>query len=219
MPSRPDIRELASHVREAFADADRETLLDVLTFVVKEYVVEGPPPMLVHQAEKLSDLQGTTFAQLITALQTRFDHPELAMFVVDGEQVGVRIGGVVQPLLGQRTPPAAELPRPTVGVRVVETNVAQRPAPPPAPGPARIPGAGYPEGAAQPQQAPPPARGLSVRGAAVPGTGAPQPAPAAPAPPAQGQPAQPGAPQASDKPESSTSGDDASARFSLLELD
>jgi hypothetical protein len=182
MPSRPDIRELANNVRDAFADADRETLLDVLTFVVKEYVVEGPPPMLVHQAEKLSDLQGATFAQLITALQTRFDHPELAMFVVDGEQVGVRIGGVVQPLIGQRTAPANELPRPTAGVRVVETTLAQRPPAQPQPAP---------------QQAPPPA-------------------PAAPqaAPP---QPAAPSAAPASDKPEST--GDDASARFSLLELD
>src|SRR3954451_20409439 len=99
MPSRPDIRELASNVKEAFADADRETLLDVLTFVVKEYVVEGPPPMLIHQAETLTDLQGMSFAQLVTALQTRLDHPELAMFVVDGDQVGVRIGGVVHPLL------------------------------------------------------------------------------------------------------------------------
>ena len=58
MPSRPDIRDIASNVKDAFADADRETLLDVLTFVVKEYVVEGPPPMLVHQAETLSDLKG-----------------------------------------------------------------------------------------------------------------------------------------------------------------
>ena len=83
MPSRPDLRELASNVKEAFADADRETLLDVLTFVVKEYVVEGPPPMLIHQAETLSDLRGQSFAQLVTTLQTRLDHPELAMLVVD----------------------------------------------------------------------------------------------------------------------------------------
>src|SRR3954466_13940197 len=104
MPPRPDILELASNLKDAFADADRETLLDVLTFVIKEYVVEGPPPMLIHQAETLSDLGNPTFAQLIGALQTRFDHPELAMFVVDGAQVGVRIGGVVQPLLPSRQP-------------------------------------------------------------------------------------------------------------------
>ena len=53
---------------------------EVLTFVLKEYVVEGPPPMLVHQAETLSDLKGASFATLISALQIRFEHPELAMF-------------------------------------------------------------------------------------------------------------------------------------------
>jgi hypothetical protein len=222
MPSRPDLREIASNVKDAFADADRETLLDILTFVIKEYVVEGPPPMLIHQAETLADLKGPSFAQLITALQTRFDHPELAMFVVDGEQVSVRVGGVVQPLLAARQPlaTAAELPRPQAGVRVVETTLQQRPAAPPSQAPPRAP--------AQPGQAPaaapPPARGLSIRG--QPGA-APAPAagpPAAAPPAASGQPGapqpgspQPGSPQPSDKPESS--GDDASARFSLLELD
>jgi hypothetical protein len=215
MPSRPDLRELASNVKDAFADADRETLLDVLTFVIKEYVVEGPPPMLVHQAETLRDLQGASFAQLITALQTRFDHPELAMLVVDGEQVGVRVGGVVHPLLPGRSPAggAADLPRPQTGVRVVETTLQQRPQPAPQPAPAPAASA--------------PPRGLSIRG--QPGaTPSPQPSAPASGPPA-GQasqasgppPGQPPAPAASgvpsEKPESS--GDDASARFSLLELD
>jgi hypothetical protein len=212
MPSRPDLRELASNVRDAFADADRETLLDILTFVLKEYVVEGPPPMLIHQAETLSDLRGASFAQLVSALQTRFDFPELAMFVVDGNQVSVRVGGVVQPLLASRQPlsEAADLPRPAAGVRVVETTLQQRPpqAAPPPPGQA-------------PQQgsAPPPARGVSLRGQPTPGAGAPaaaQPPPAPTQQPAPGQPAAPAQP-ASDKPEGS--GDDASARFSLLELD
>ncbi len=239
MPSRPDLRELAANVKEAFGDMDRETLLDILTFVVKEYVVEGPPPMLVHQAETLSDLAGASFAQLISTMQTRFDHPELAMFTVDGEQVSVRVGGVMQPLLPSRQPltgvTAAEMPRPAAGVRVVETNVMQRPPPSPAPsgfidtrqGTAAAPA---PSQAAQPAQsgsAPPPARGLSVRGRS--GEGAPPPAQgSAQTPPAaaQGQPTQPGQPAApaqgaaapSDKPETA-GGDDASARFSLLELD
>ncbi len=215
MPSRPDLRELVAHVKDAFGEMDRETLLDILTFVVKEYVVEGPPPMLVNQAETLADLQGLSFAQLIQALQTRFDHPELSMFAVDGNQVSVRVGGVMQPLLAARQPmgaappQAAELPRPQAGVRVVETTLQQRPAAP-------VP--------AQPASAPPPARGLSVRGR-------PQGEAAGEAPPQQPQATQPqpgaqqpaqGAGQAAPaapedkKPEG---GDDASARFSLLELD
>jgi len=220
MPSRPDLREISSNVRDAFSEADRETLLDILTFVIKEYVVEGPPPMMIHQAETLSDLQGASFAQLITAMQTRFDHPELAMFVVDGEQVSVRIGGVVQPLLAQRTPmggTAADLPRPAAGVRVVESTLQQRPPPPAPPGVQMVDTRPAPAPSQQAGSAPPPARGVSVRGR-------PGEAPAAAAPPAQGaQPApapaagQPAAP-ASDKPES-PGGDDASARFSLLELD
>jgi hypothetical protein len=197
MPTRPDIRDIASNVRDAFADLDKDALLDILTFVVKEYVVEGPPPMLVHQAETLGDLKNTTFAQLIAALQTRFDFSELAMFVVDGEQVGVRVGGVVQPLLGQRQPLAAPPPqiidtRPQPSVRVVETSLQQRPQPAPT------------------ASAPPPTRGVSVRGEAP----APAPAPAPATPP----PANSAVPEAKpDKPEGS--GDDASARFSLLELD
>ncbi|MDB4959461.1 MAG: hypothetical protein JWO36_7030 [Myxococcales bacterium] len=209
MPTRPDLREIASNVKEAFAEMDRETLLEILTFVIKEYVVEGPPPMLVHQAEKLSDLQGASFAQVITALQTRFDHPELAMFVVDGDQVSVRVGGVMQPLLAQRQPlaPAAELPRPAAGVRVVETTLQQRPPQPAAPPP-------------QAASAPPPARGISLRGRPQGEAAAPD-APPPAAPPPQGQPAAPQAaaqPAAPDKPEGA-GGDDASARFSLLELD
>jgi len=202
MPSRPDLRDIASNVRDAFAEHDRETLLDILTFVLKEYVVEGPPPMLIHQAETLADLRGATFAQLITALQTRFDHPELAMFVVDGETVSVRVGGVMQPLVAGRQP-MAELPRPAAGVRVVETTLTPRP-------PAQ------PQQPAEPARtAPPPARGVSVRGRPSGEAGEPAPPPAEP-PAAPGQPAPAAAP--GDKPDAA-GGDDAAARFSLLELD
>ena len=206
MPPRPDLRDIASNVREAFADADRDTLLDVLTFVVKEYVVEGPPPMMIHQAETLSDLKGMSFAQLIAAMQTRFDHAELAMFVVDGEQVSVRVGGVVQPLLPSRQP-IAEPPRQAPGVRVVETTLAQqRPA---APAPVAAVPAPRPAAPASAPSAHPPTRGLSLRGRPT-GEGGDAPPLAAP-PPAAAAPPPP------DRPEGG--GDDASARFSLLELD
>ncbi len=212
MPSRPDLRDIATNITDAFADADRETLLGVLTFVVKEYVVEGPPPMLVHQAETLSDLKGISFAQLVTALQARFDFPELAMFVVDNEHVGVRIGGVVQPLVAARQPltgGAAELPRPSAGVHVVETTLPPRP-------PTQAPAA-----AAAPANTPPPVRGLQMRsrpgdaGTPVPST--PPPATAAVPAPAASGPAPASTPGTPAK--ESPSGDDAAARFSLLELD
>lgn len=215
MPSRPDLREISTNVKEAFADADKETLLDVLTFVVKEYVVEGPPPMLIHQAETLSDLQNMSFAQLISALQTRFDHPELAMFVVDGESVGVRIGGVVQPLLPGRTPPpgaqAAVEGLRAAGVRVVETTLSQRP-PPAQPAPAQPP-------QRQEGQAPPPVRGLSMRGAPTSGGAPAQPPAQQQQPAAQPAPQQGAAPEAAPKEKPEGGGDDASTRFGLLELD
>jgi hypothetical protein len=220
MPSRPDLREIASNVKEAFSEMDREALLEVLTFVVKEYVVEGPPPMLVHQAETLADLKNISFAQLITSLQTRFDFPELSMFVVDGEQVGVRIGGAVQPLLAPRMIDT----RPQPGVRVVETTLAQLPRGTASPGPTNPstqpgslparPAGQIPAPSTAAAAAPPPRAGLSVRGAP---TGGEAPRPATPVAPAAAA-AVPAAPIPEEKkPEGG--GDDASARFSLLELD
>ena len=209
MPARPDLRHLTGGVRDAFADCDRDTLLEILTFVVKEYVVDGPPPMLMHQVEDIADLRGLSFAQLMTALQQRLEQPELALFAIDGETVSVRVGGAMHPLIGGRTalaptpavgaplaPPAADLPRPAAGVRVVEAGIVA---------------------------APRPSAGLSVRGQATPtpsSTGGPT-APAGGAP--AGGPAVAPATSAvpADKPadKPSTPGDDAAARFSLLELD
>ena len=219
MPTRPDLRDITTGVKDALADCDRDTLLDILTFVMKEYVVDGPPPMLMHQTESFADLNRLTFAQLIIALQTRLDLPELGLFAVDGEQVSVRIGGVMQAL--GRGPaaaaPAAELPRPAAGVRVVETPT--RPAPSAAPTAPMAPSSTVTERAA-----PPPARGLSLRGrpggaVAAEGGGAPVPPPAAAPTPAPAAPAAaaPAAPERRDDP--AGGGDDASARFSLLELD
>ncbi|MEZ4401746.1 MAG: hypothetical protein R3B06_17090 [Kofleriaceae bacterium] len=132
MPTRPDLRDITTGVKDALADCDRDTLLDILTFVVKEYVVDGPPPMLIHQTETIADLERLSFAQLIATLQTRLELAELGLFTVDGDQVSVRIGGVMQPLARAGVAaPAAELPRPSAGVRVVETG--PRPAPSAAP--------------------------------------------------------------------------------------
>ncbi len=220
MPTRPDLRELTTGVRDAFADADRETLLDVLSFVVKEYVVDGPPPMMIHQVETLGDLANLSFAQLIAALQTRFEHPELAMFTVDGDHVSVRVGGVMQPLVAARQVSgapaaiAADLPRPAAGVRVIEATLSQgRPVPAP------------PSAASPLPSAPRPISGMSLRGRPSDGgTSPPVPAMAPPGaipmPVAAPTPTAPVVPAAETKPDKpGNSGDDSSARFSLLELD
>jgi|SRR5579862_4722143 len=218
MPTRPDLRQIATNVKDALADCDRETLLDLLTFVLKEYVVEGPPPMLMHQAETIAELGGLSFAQLVTALQTRLDLPELALFAVDGDRVSVRVGGVMQPLDASRVaPPAAELPRPAAGVHVVETTLTQRPPTPTQP--AQVAAAREAQGTA-----PRPTGGLSLRGVPSGGGGGGQPAAPAPAQPnaspAAPAPAAPQAqPAASGEKKETPDGDDASARFSLLELD
>jgi hypothetical protein len=142
----------------------------------------------------------------MTALQTRLDLPELAMFAVDGEQVSVRVGGVMHPIQPSRTAQAAELPRPAAGVRVVETPMVQMPPPPAIP-------------AVTERTAPRPAGGLSVRGrpagdmAGVESAPPRAPEPATPAPAAPPPAAAPSAKKEGDD------GDDASARFSLLELD
>ncbi len=125
MAQRPDLRQISGNIREALADYDRDALLSILTYVFKEYVVEGPPPMLVNQAERLEDLEGASFAELIRALQTRFDHAELSLFEVEGASVSVRLQGALHPLgsaaaaaasrrggAGLSAPPAAPLASP-----------------------------------------------------------------------------------------------------------
>ena len=83
MAERPDLRQISSNITEALAECDADTLRDILTFVFKEYVVEGPPPFLVHQTERIEDLEGLSFAEVVTALQTRLDLPELGLLVVE----------------------------------------------------------------------------------------------------------------------------------------
>ena len=187
MPERPDLRAIAGNIREALADCERDALLDILTFVFKEYVVEGPPPLLASQVERLPDLENLSFGDLIGALQTRLPHPELSLFEVHDGQVLVRVGGILTPLTpperrgsSPAPPPASRTAgeqagqRPMPGVRVVETDIVRRP-----PGQMGA-GSGGPrrgdvagmarEAVNQAMQAdgegsaPPPRRGLSVRG-------------------------------------------------------
>lgn len=224
---RPDLREIAGNIREALDDCDRDALLDMLTFVFKEYVVEGPPPLLVSQSERIEDLEGLSFAELIRALQTRLDVPELAMFQVDNNQVSVRVNGVLTPL--QATPSAPERTPPVTQVQVVENRMPQPPARPPgAPAAAAAPAApsssvrpnSAAAAAAQPAAAPRPTGGLSVRGRPAAQSPSPQQGGGAAAQrPAAAPASPPPAREPAPEPKPPEDTDAAAERFSLLELD
>jgi hypothetical protein len=244
MPQRPDLRQIAGDIRTALDGYDRDALAEILTYVFKEYVVESPPPLLVHQTERMEDLRALSFPELITALQTRLDLPELALFQVQGDQVMVRVGGALTPLSAREVrgaaapaevpPPGAPTPTPSRAPAPSRQSVDEATsrgrgdlvgagrgvveAPPPRPGglrvsgrPAPTPGGGAPAGPRRdapvaPDEVVSPAPGARSELA--------EPAPAnpaaAPVPPARGE--TPAKPEPSDD-------DDASIRFSLLELD
>jgi hypothetical protein len=204
MPERPDLRKIATDIKDALASYPREALVDILTYVFQAYVVEGAPVVHAPQAERLQELEGLPFAELVQALQVRLDVPELALFEVQGTRVTIRLGGELHPIaLGADQRRAAQAPLPASG--------PPAPAPAAAPAPARPAAQPAPAAATPAATAPRPTRGLSVNPGARPPAAAPQ----AAAPPAAGQPARPPAAPADDP------GDDdaASKRFKLLEID
>jgi len=241
MPERPDLRLISGSIREALSEYDRDALIDILTYVFKEYVVEGPPPLLINQAERLADLEGKSFPELITALQTRLDLPELSLFDVDGEQVNVRVGGVKTLLSGPGAPhldrpamraeasasqPRREAePAPVPGVRVVETELVRRPPAAPAADDrgavdeAVARGRGELAGMEQRRGVAPRPTGLSISGrpggTMAPPAAGPGERPAGEAPASDEKPAERAAKESVDE----GGDDDASIRFSLLELD
>jgi len=169
MPERPDLRKIATDIRDALASYPREALVDILTYVFQAYVVEGAPMVHAPQAERMQELEGLAFPELIQALQVRLEVPELALFEVQGGRVSVRLGGELHPVV----------------VGADQRRAAQAPLPPPA-APVRAPAAAQPAPAAE---APRPTRGLSVNP-----TGAARPAPQ----PAGAQPARTASPPAED---------------------
>ena len=276
MPERPDLRQIAASLRESLQVHDRDALIDILTYVLNEYVVEGPPPLAAHEVERLEDLAGLSLARLVAALQTRLDTPGLELFRVEGDEVKVQTGqgwvtlaagrpGAGAPAspgaaAGAAGPSAAATVSRGAPVSPAAAGVyqAEPPMPPRGGGgaggratadEARLRGRGDLVGESRGVVTPPPPRprGVSVSGrptraGAQPGggvgpggAGAPQPGggprasqagAGAQPPPGPGQPpagaadgAPPPSPADPAAPSSPGGKDDASIRFSLLELD
>jgi hypothetical protein len=212
MPERPDLRAIAQNIQEALADYDREALLEMLTYVFKEYVIDSPPPVLISQVDGIEGLAELSFAQLIETLQTRLDHPELDLFRVSDDQVLVRAGGVLAPLDADGSPSRSPGPLPSeAGQGGAERAAAAE---------AERRGRGDLTGGRRGVNQAPPPRGVSISGrpTSTGGAQSPSPSPSASEPP----PAEPAAPRAddsADKPKPAEGDDDSAVRFSLLELD
>jgi hypothetical protein len=236
MPERPDLRQIAVSLREALDGLEREALVDVLTYVLNEYVVEGPPPLVAAQVERLEDLAGLDLAALISALQLRLDTPGLDLFRVEAGEVRVQTAAGWVPLQPGRpaAQPSAPAPPPAQPPAVSGRAGAQfdeRPMTRPesnraAAEEAVARGRGDLIGGERGVITPPPPRprGLSVNSRPGPAAGQPPQPPAQPAsqtqPPAQ--PPQQTPPQqqpAQQQQSGERKEDDASIRFSLLELD
>jgi hypothetical protein len=232
MPERPDLRQIAVSLREALDGLEREALVDVLTYVLNEYVVEGPPPLVAAQVERLDDLAGLDLAGLLSALQLRLDTPGLDLFRIENGEVRVQTASGWVPLQPGRAQPAAAAPPPPQPAQApvrpgahFDERPVTRPESRPAADEAVARGRGDLVGGERGVITPPAPRprGLSVTGRATSGAAPaerppPQPPPpqqAAPQPPAQGQQQPPQQPQQSGERKE----DDASIRFSLLELD
>lgn len=225
-----DLRRQTREIKEALSRFEPEHLVEILTHVFRQYVIDGvaPPPASLAGQDELS---GLSFPQLIERLQLRLDLPELRLFEVQAGRVMVRVEGRLVPV---ETADARPEPLPIARVTHVHT-LPSAPAPAPAspgtqvrevasaPGVAPIghSGSARPDGTARSQGRPaaPPAPGPSAAAAPAPAgpsrpaapAGAPAPAPGA-APATAARPEKPAAPE-KDK------NDNNGARFSLLEID
>src|SRR3954470_1501061 len=111
--SGPNVLDLIGDIREAVERLEKEQLVDILVYVFKEYVVQGPAPLQGAAQQLQDDLEGMSFAEVIRSLQLRLDLPELELFTVeDTGRVTVRLGGRPVPIEAQaaRPTPAPALP-------------------------------------------------------------------------------------------------------------
>ena len=203
---------MVAEIRGALDAYPREQLQEILAWVFKEYVVEGgaaPAQGALAMLDARSELEGLSFAELVTWLQLHLDVPELAAFEVDGARVSVRAGARSIPI------EVAPHPAPPVAAQAPVAPASVAPAPV-----APAPVAGLP-GTPPPAQAMPRSPAPSSPAAPPPSSAPSAPAPSAPAPsapapsaPAAGTPAPAADGKADDKKD-----DSPSSRFSWLEVD
>jgi hypothetical protein len=132
---------MVAEIQQALDTYPREQLQEILAYLFKEYVVEGavaPAKEAAAMLEARSELEGLSFAELVTWLQLHLDVPELAQFEVQNERVSVRAGGRTIAIEARQQAGPAAAPAPVAApttATVTAPTVASSPAlaSPPAP--------------------------------------------------------------------------------------
>ena len=100
-------RMMVAEIRGALDAYPREQLQEILAWVFKEYVVEGgaaPAQGALAMLDARTELEGLSFAELVTWLQLHLDVPELTALEVQGDRVSLRTGGRSIPIEVARAP-------------------------------------------------------------------------------------------------------------------
>ena len=134
---------MVAEIRGALDAYPREQLQEILAWVFKEYVVEGgaaPAQGALAMLDARTELEGLSFAELVTWLQLHLDVPELAALEVQGARVSVRAGGRSIPIEVARQPdPQPVAPPPPAPTPALTPAQARTPAPSATPAPPAAP--------------------------------------------------------------------------------
>jgi hypothetical protein len=136
-----DLKKMIAEIRGALDQYPREQLQEILAWVFKEYVVEGgaaPAQSALAMLDARTELEGLSFAELVTWLQLHLDVPELAALEVQGGKVHVRHSGRTVPVeVAARPPdpPPVAAPQPAAPVAAQALAPTQPPPPQPMPPP------------------------------------------------------------------------------------
>jgi len=109
MTERRDFGPIAGQMREALDKYSRDELADLLTHIVRLYVIESDQAVVQDApapSATFDHLRELSFSQLILHLQMNLDHPELAHLKVSGDRVWVERGNTELVLTGDVTPEA-----------------------------------------------------------------------------------------------------------------
>lgn len=125
------IKKQLEEIRQTLDAHTREEMVEILTYLFKEYVMEGSSPLGSGAGMVLNtqtEFDKASFGEIVTWLQHHVDVPELGLFEVQNGRVSIRLGGRLQTIEPPRPEPIPEVV-PVAPAPPVATPAAPTPAP------------------------------------------------------------------------------------------